>query len=266
MVDRVVVGAEDGQPNPTGPNDAALAAKADKATAPQPDPQRPAWLPEKFQSPEALAAAYAELEKKQGAKPSVAENQDPTNPASKNEGEGGGDEAARKAAADAGLDFDALGREIAETGDISAEAREKLVAKGIPAEVIDQHVSGSKAQIALGVKAAYDAAGGEDAFKAMSEWAAKDASEEQLLTYNTLVQKGDPKSIEAAMKYLSGAYEAANGKPAARRVEGTANGAPSSDVYSSRQQVTADMKDPRYKNDPAFRAAVEAKVKRSSVL
>lgn len=167
MADRVVVGAEDGKPNPTGPNDAALAAKADKATASQPDPQRPAWLPEKFASPEAMAEAYAELEKKQStaAKPA---DQDPTKTIEKKEGEDDPEAAARAAAADAGLDFDALGREIAEKGDISKEAREKLVAKGIPSEVIDQHVAGAKAQIELGVKAAYDAAGGQEAFQALS--------------------------------------------------------------------------------------------------
>lgn len=266
MVDRVVVGAEDGKPNPNGPNDAALAAKADKATAPQPDPQRPSWLPEKFTSPEALAEAYAALEKKQSAASEKKEGeQDPTKVIEKKD-EGAADEEARKAAADAGLDFDALGREIAEKGDISKEAREKLVAKGIPNEVIDQHVQGAKAQIALAVKSAYDAAGGQEAFTVMSQWAAQEASEEQLLTYNTLVQKGDAKSVAAAMQYLKGAYEAANGKPAAKRVEGTANGAPSNDVYTSRAQITADMKDPKYKSDPAFRAQVEAKVKRSSVL
>lgn len=266
MVDRVVVGAEDAKLQPFGPNDAALTAKADKITAPQSDQQRPSWLPEKFTSPEAMAAAYAELEKKQGApkdEPKVDPKETPKE-TPKTEVEAPAD--AKAAVEAAGLNFEDLGKQVVETGDISKEARDALLAKGIPADVIDEHVKGVKAQIDLGVKSAHDAAGGTEKFTAMSEWAAKDATEEQLLTYNTLVQKGDAKSINAAIVYLKGAYEAANGTTAARRVEGSANGAPSNDVYQSRQQVTAAMKDSRYKTDSAYRAEVEAKVKRSSVL
>lgn len=257
MIERVTVGAADlGKPNPTGPNDAALAAKEDKATTPQSDSQRPAWLPEKFKSAEDMAAAYKELETKQGAA------KDPKD-APKDEAPPADAAEAVKAA---GLDYDALGREVTEKGDISAEARAALVAKGITPEQIDGHINGIKASIDLAVKTAHDAVGGADAFKTMSEWLGTEGDDTQLHTYNALVQKGDAKSIDAAMKYLKGAYEAANGTRAAKRVEGSANGAPSNDAYTSRAQITQDMKDPRYKKDPAFRAQVEAKVQRSSVL
>lgn len=257
MVDRVSVGAEDlGKPNPTGPNDAALAAKAEGTATPAQADQRPAWLPEKFKSAEDMAAAYAELEKKQsGAKPAA----DPTKPIEKAPA---ADDAAAVVKA-AGLDFDDLGRQVGETGDISKEAREALIAKGIPEETINAHIEGVKAITKNALNDAYAAAGGEEQFNAMREWATKDASETQLDTYNSLIQSGKTK---AAMEYLKGAYEGANGTQASRRVEGTANGAPSNDVYTSRAQVTADMRDPRYKSDAAFRAQVEAKLGRSKVI
>lgn len=258
MVERVQVGADEGKPQPTGPNDAALAAKAEGTATPTQADQRPAWLPEKFKSAEDMAAAYAELEKKQSQ---PAPKADPTKPIEK-----APEADAAKAVADAGLDFEALGQQINETGDISKEARDALIAKGIPNEVIDQHVAGHKSQIDSAVKAAYDAAGGQEQFTAMSQWAATDATEAQLHTYNTLVQKGDQKSIAAAMQYLKGIHEEAVGKAAPRRLDGSANAAPSNDVYTSRAQVTADMKNPLYKTDPAFRAQVESKIKRSSVL
>lgn len=264
MVDRVQVGADDlGKPNPAGPNDAALAAKATAATTPQSGtPERPAWLPEKFTSPEALAQAYAELEKKQSA---PAAKPDPTKPIEKEPATEGAPDAATAADAvkDAGLDFADLGRQVGETGDISKEARAALIAKGIPEATIDAHIEGVKAQAQVALTNAYAAAGGEEQFNTMREWAAKDASAAQLDTYNTLIQAG---KVGPAMEFLKGAYEGANGKPAAKRVEGSANGVPSNDVYTSRAQVTADMKDPKYKTDAAFRAQVEAKVKRSSVL
>lgn len=266
MVERVQVGADEGKPQPTGPNDAALAAKATAAATPKSGtPERPAWLPEKFTSPEALAQAYAELEKKQSA---PAAKPDPTKPIEKEPATEGAPEDATAAATveDAGLDFDDLGRQVSETGDISKEARAALIAKGIPEATIDAHIEGVKAQVQVALTNAYAAAGGEEQFNTMREWATKDASEAQLHTYNTLVQKGDQKSIAAAMQYLKGIHEEAVGKAAPRRLDGSANAAPSNDVYTSRAQVTADMKNPLYKTDPAFRAQVESKIKRSSVL
>lgn len=266
MTERVTVGAADlGAPAPAGPNDAAMAAKADAAAAAAtaPPAERPAWLPEKFKTVEDMAKAYGELEGKQAAPakteeaPKVPAEEAPKTPT---------DDEAAKAVADAGLNFDDLGRQIATDGDISKEARAALVAKGIPESAIDTHVSGVKAQMELAVTKAYEHAGGQEQFQAMSEWAGTQAEEGQLAAYNALVEKGDPASISAAMKYLSDIYTAANGKSAQRRVEGSANGAPSNDVYASRQQVTADMRNPLYKTDPAFRAQVEQKVARSSVL
>lgn len=39
-----------------------------------------------------------------------------------------------------------------------------------------------------------------------------------------------------------------------------------SDDYQSKAQMTADMKDPRYKKDPAFRKQVEEKIGRSNIM
>lgn len=270
MVERVVVGAADTGTPAAGPNDAALAAKAAGTTASQPGTEtRPSWLPEKFASAEAMATAYAELEKKQGTKaaePVADAKKDETPVVAKTPEQVAADAAAAKAVTDAGLNFDDLGVQIATSGDISKEARAALVAKGIPEAIINQHIAATKAQITHEAAQAFAVVGGEEQFKEMSNWAAESASESQLLTYNTLVQKGDAASVKAAMEYLKGIHVEANGSTAAKRVEGSGNGAPNNEVYTSRAQVTADMKNPLYKTDAAFRAKVEAKVKRSDVL
>src|SRR5690606_27809848 len=84
------------------------------------DPQRPAWLPEKFSSPEDLAKAYAELESKLGGQK---KEETPATPPTKEEAE--------KAVSEAGLDMAALSKEYAELGGLSEDTLKALEAKGI---------------------------------------------------------------------------------------------------------------------------------------
>lgn len=262
-IERVNIAPEATPAETTEAHNAAMIAKADaaiNATAPKSgEPERPAWLPEKFKDASELAKAYEELSKKLGAPkdaPVEAPKDTPKDPAAE----------AKKAVEDAGLDFSVLGQEIAKDGKLSEASTKALLAKGIPQDIIDAHVEGAKAQAELSLSKAHAAVGGTEAFQQMAEWAAVSASEADLKTYNDLVGTGDPGKIESAMKFLKSAYESANGTPATRKVQGEGNRGAGSDVYESRAQLTSDMKDPRYKTDPAFRSKVEAKVMRSSVL
>jgi len=241
-----------------GPNDDALAAKVDAKNG---TPERPEWLPEKFQSPADLAKAYAELEAKLGKAPTEKAEEPPKE--TPKETQPVTEDAAKSAVEAAGLDFNELGNQIATDGTISGEARKALEAKGIPGEVIDSYVDGIKAQTQLQLREAYDHVGGEQSFRAIADWAAEGASEAQVETYNALLESG---KYTAALDYLKSAYTAANGKAPSVTVTGRGNApAPDGDSYESRQQVTADMKNPLYTSDPAFRARVQAKLARSNV-
>lgn len=253
---------------PSGPNDAALAAKMDAANTPpappqdtpQGTPERPAWLPEKFKSPEDLAKAYSELEKKaSGAKPG-----DAPPPADKPADAPSADDAT-KALADKGLDMAQFSAEFDEKGELSAESFEKLAKAGIPREMVDSYIAGQQAQAAALVAEMHGIAGGKDGFDAMAQWAASSLNEAELAAYNEAVSQS-PASARLAVAGLYARFTAAEGAPAARSVAGNGNAGTATDEYGSWAQAKADMRDPRYSKDPAFRSQVEQKIMRSKVL
>lgn len=126
----------------------------------QPQGDRPAWLPEKFKSPEDMARAYAELEGKQSQKQPQKEPG-----ADKKDGEQPPAQSAE------GINFDAMAQEITASGDISAQSRALLKKAGIPDAIVQSHIDNVKAQVATLQGAIHEAAGGKDQFEAMRQWA-----------------------------------------------------------------------------------------------
>jgi hypothetical protein len=70
--------------------------------------------------------------------------------------------------------------------------------------------------------------------------------------------------MELAIAGLKSRMGGSVGTPPAQTLSG--NAAPAADSYASMAEVTADMKKPEYKKDPAFRARVQAKLDRSTFL
>lgn len=222
----------------------SAAPKDDKTST-----ERPAWLPEKFQTPEDLAASYAELEQKL----SSAET-----PAPKD-----GTEEAREAVAAAGLDFDAFGTEFAEKGELSAESYEALAAKGLSRELVDSFIDGQEAKAQLHRAEVLLAVGGESTYAEISDWAAKNLSNEELEAYNDQVDGGNLTAAKMAVQGLKARFEAENGsEPDLLNGE---TGGNSAEVYRSTAELTAAMRDPRYKKDAAYRADVERRLSKSSL-
>jgi hypothetical protein len=222
----------------------------------------PDWVPEKFRKAadpfKAMADAYAELERK-ASQPKPAEKTSEAPPA---EAPKAAEGEAEKVVEKAGFDFSKLQTEYAENGDLTAETRAALVAAGIGEEMINGYIAGQQA-IADQIRAsAFDAAGGEEAFQSMTQWASENLSPEEIDAFNDAVSTGDKGKTKLAVQGLRAAYEAAgNAEP--KLLHGRA--APASDVYRSTQELTAAMRDPRYKNDPAYQADVRAKLARSNL-
>jgi hypothetical protein len=220
--------------------------------------QRPANVPEKFWdaakgtvNTEALLASYGELERgrsKSDVTPEAAPDADET----------------EQQIADAGLDFDDFARSYAENGELTAQNYADLEAAGFPRDMVDSYIAG---QEALGESLRADilsSVGGEEAFKPMVEWASQNLDERALDAYNRAVDSRDPDMMRMAVEGLKARYERDNGV-APNLVGGTRQTA-AGDVYRSTQELTADMRDPRYAKDPAFRSDVEAKLARSKIM
>lgn len=216
--------------------------------------ERPAWLPEKFKTAEEFAKSYSELEKKLGqsqtteeSKEAPAEGGDPTSleieekpadlPANVTED-----------------DFSRYNQEFLEKGSLSDETYEELVKKGIPRETVDAYIAGQQALVEKRQTAGFDIVGGKDEYSKMVQWAAANLSKEEAAAYNQAVN-GSWELAQIAIEGLQAKYTKTIGKTP-NLVQGTAGNNGGSMAFTSREEVKAAMRDPRYSKDANYRDQV----------
>lgn len=256
--------AENEQPNMDEHNK-AMEEKFDKANTPVDEtrgnevPQRPDNVPEKFWNAEtgevnteALLKSYSELERNRGTN----RNEDTDDSANTDDNDGTDDSDLSP------LDFEAYSTEYLTEGELSEETYRALEEAGIPQSQVDAFIEGQEAIAQLRERAAYDEAGGEESFRAMQEWAAKNFSPEDIAAFDEKVV-GTQSDMLSAIRDLKAKYVDAHGSEP-NLVNGQ-NGATSAQGYESIAQMKSDMKDPRYKTDPAFRKEVERKLAKSNI-
>ncbi len=232
----------------------------------KPDASRPQWLPEKFKTPEDLAKSYTELEKKFSQ--ANQKTPDPVVPPAVVPGDktpppvptelGTAEEAAL---AKAGLNLNDLEAEYIKNGKLSDESVKALQDAGIDQTRMDAYQRGRVAQDEDYVKAiSKDLKGGTESLAKATEWAKDSLSKEEIAAFNQTITAGNVAASALAAAGLLSRYQQAqgpqliDGSPVANKV----------DLYDSRAQIHADMRDPRYKTDPAFRARIEDKILRSN--
>ena len=258
-------------PNPTSPagHDEAMIALAEGRPAPaaapavEPNaPARPSWLPEKFKTPEDMAASYAALEAKQSGSPApvVAPVVAPDAALSI-----ATPDAAAAAAASAGLDMAALNTEFRTTGALSEASYAALAGKGFDKATVDGYVAGQQA-LATAFQAEVKGAtpGGAEKYAEMVKWAASNLSAAEIDAFNTSMNTSNTEQAKLLVAGLGVRFSAAVGSEPAL-IGGRASAA-SGDVFESIAQMKVAMGNPLYKSDPAFRKAVQEKLGRSSIL
>lgn len=265
MVDTVVIQStppvtpEDHDQKMMDKVDAANAITPPEGTEGTPPAEdRPQWLPEKFKSPEDMAKAYAALEAKLG-QPKAVEPPATPDPVTATPAD------ADQALADKGLNLQDFSAEFAQKGELSAESYEKLSKAGYDKNLVDQFIEGQKAraiQFDSGIKAEV---GGDQAYTDIVTWAKASLTPAEIDAYNSAVSAGNVEQAKLAALGLKAKFERANGSDP-KRILGGQNAGASVDTFESMAQVTAAMKDPKYKSDPAFRAKVQAKLSRSNII
>lgn len=212
--------------------------------------ERPAWLPEGFNTPEELAAAYAAATKKPEAAP--ADNAD-------------ANAAAADAVKAAGLDLATLEAKVLESGTLEDADYAALEKAGISRAMADSYIEGQKALGEALTMRVQNHVGGKEVFDSMIAWAAQGGiSATEAKAFNDVIDTGSEEQVKLALDGLKAKF-VASGNNTPNLIGGGRSGA-STDVYESIPQMMADMSDPRYSRDPAFRAGVEAKLARSSIL
>lgn len=277
MVERVEMTSEptppvdpNATPAPTSTTEKTPPASQDAPT------DRPAWLPEKFKTPEEFAKSYAEMERQRGIdlaekqKAEADKNKSPEQKQANDKAEAdkaaADKTAAEKAAAEKGIDLAQLSAEYASNGKkLSDDSYKALEAKGFDKATVDRVIAGQEALQATERASMFSDAGVKDdaEYALITQWAAKNMKPDDVRAYNETVQGADTAKTRQALTGLVAQYRAAVGKdPALITGDGTS---PSNDAYGSREEMIRDMQNPLYKSDPAFRRKVEAKVERSSI-
>lgn len=113
--------------------------------------------------------------------------------------------------------------------------------------------------------AAYEAAGGKEDFQALIKWGGENLSEDQVGIFNQAVTEGDPEVVTFAVSALKSMQELAHIKNFGYEGDSTnpdaaRYGNEAVKGYESQAEMEADMRDPRYQTDPAYRERVAMKL------
>jgi hypothetical protein len=203
---------------------------------------QPEWLPSKFKTPEELAKAYEQLEKKMGENPpDEREDLDPEAP----------------------LDFTGMSTEYWENGELPEARYAELESKGIPREIIASYLEGQQAIVSGIQQSVFTEVGGEQQYIQMMEWAQNNLSESEVAIYDNSVNSNSMENTLYAVKGLHARYASEAGvEPNLISGDGTSS---TGSTYQSAAEVKADMSNPLYKTDPTFRATVAKRLRQSNV-
>ena len=231
----------------------AAAAKEDQERKFQKDEESNELIGGKFRSQEDLLKAYQELEKKQ--------SQGEEEPAAEAEEEPA-EEAPEVPPTEAALTRASEEYAKGELTDETIEELSKMDSKDLIKAYVEFYSKNQQQQaVQVEAKEIYDSVGGEDAYQSMVAWAASNLSADEITAYNEVTNTGSAAAVRFAVESLSNRYKNAEGYEAPL-VTGSKS-APKVQGYRSHAELVADIGDPRYERDPAFRADVEAKLARS---
>lgn len=235
------------------------------------DTPRPDYIPEKFWDKvegkprlEEMAKSYSELEKLRGAS---AEEK----PAEQADDEGKPKEEEKPSEEDPPVeekpaDQPALAAAIktaqdvyAETGDLDADTRKKLVEAGIGETQIDTYLQGVKAMEKALEEAAHKAAGSADDYKAAVDWAAENWTKDEIKAFNAAI--GNPKIISMTVKGLMASFREA--EPSEGRLTNIQTGITHGDVYTDMREFHADLAAADKTRDGLARSKAVEKLTRS---
>jgi len=263
MVDTIVVQTPETNMDAPADHNQKMIEKADGINSPdsgdnlQQQADRPAWLPEKFKSPEDLAKAYSELQSKMG---SQSNQQQAAQPAADQTTT----QQADAALSQQGLNMSSFTNEFDTTGELSEASYAKLASAGFDKNIVDNYIEGQRARASLYEVSLKDSVGGNQAYGDMVEWAKAAMTPAEIDAFNMSVSSSNPEAAKLAVAGLKSRYESANGKEP-RLLQGNSSGG-QGDAFQSRAEMTAAMKDPRYKTDTAYRQSVINRLGRSNIL
>ena len=225
---------------------------------------RPAWLPDKFDSPEAMARAYAELETKFHSNDEQLQQL---------ESQANYEQQAQEVMEtpphmvdqlldERGLDFSVFQQEYNETGQLSEDAYLALQEVGIEPQMVDTWIAGQEAIADQQIDSIYNMVGGEQVYNQMLEWAGDNLQPWEMDAFNDQIESLDANSMFAVQGLMARMQNDEGSPPMLYQGEPSQYSAPK---YDSLAQLTSAMSDPRYASDPAYRREVTSRLNNSEL-
>lgn len=172
------------------------------------------------------------------------------------------DKAAVETAKAAGLDYDALSKKFTANGKLDDADFAAFAKIGIPRSYVEQYLAdGVVAQEARTAAALTSSGFTSETFAVAAKWAGegKGLTDPELKAFNDAVNSPDPARQKQALAFLNHKHELSQGK--APKLMDADGGAPGGVIpYASKAQWQAEINDPRYSKDPAWRAQVVARL------
>ena len=162
------------------------------------------------------------------------------------------------------VDFDALAKEYADAGELSADSLKKLADAGYPKQVVDAYLDGLNARMDRFVSTVKGYAGGDEEFAKLQTYIAGQP-QEVIDGFNSAVNSGNLGQIKLAIAGLKAEMTKAYGTANPTVMAGQAKGGGEPQGYTNFEQMTKDMSDPRYNVDPVYTKQVYAKVKAATI-
>ena len=216
----------------------------------------------KYENAQELEKAYIELEKKIGEKDAT-ESSTNTEEAEEKTEEKADDEEA----------VSVLDKLWGERDDGFSDETLKELAQTNPGELAKLHLQyrAQQQQQEEAAKGLSDAdiaelkglVGGEQDYQGLISWAETSLTKDEQDMYDTVMDRGDKLACYFAVQALMARYKDAVGTDG-RLIQGKP---PSSggNTFRSQAELVKAMSDPRYERDPAYRADIQEKLKRSEV-
>jgi len=218
-----------------------------------PAPERPAWLPEKFKTPEDLAKSYKALEAKLGARSAAPAIPDP--PAAPKFGD---EDTVPTILAKIGLDQAQALADFRANGALSDDYYAKLSEAGLPRGLVDPFLKNEVAALDALTTTCHTLAGGEQQFENLMAWASTSLSAAERAKMNTLL--ASPATAEDAVRSLLSRHaEAVKADKAKPLLDGEMAPAETAG-FASGAEVRAAMRDPRWGRDSAYTETVKARL------
>ena len=215
--------------------------------------ERPSWLPDKFSNAEELAKAYGALETKlsQRAEDKSFENEKTDLKIEQ-----------QKEVETKPGQLDKFYDEYAKEGKLTETSYGELEKLGLTRDVVDTYIDGQTALADKRANSIMATVGGQEQYSQMIDWASKNLSSDEVKAFNSTIDTGSLEQAQLAIAGVQSKYTANNSEPTLY----SGNKANSNVGYRSVGEMLADINDPRYSTDSAFRQDVENKVKQSNAI